>query len=127
MNSNEEQAVIEKDFIQSWDSIEQFYVQLSQSWKWLNPIHNLIAELRAKGYDKHLRAGQAMDWFILSRSRKHGLREEQPRLVINIDSEVGFTAHYNEPDTNIELAFERVELTPSLEELIERLAKHPID
>lgn len=69
---------IEGEFIQSWDSIEGFY---RQDWcKVSDAVLAMIAEMRRAGYDRVLRAGQSLSSLGLSRSRRHGLRAEQPCL-----------------------------------------------
>ena len=57
-----DQALIEKEFTASWDHIEEFYTKFftRPGWEWLKPILNLITELRKRGYDKQLRAGQSL-------------------------------------------------------------------
>lgn len=66
---------IEGEFIQSWDSIEEFY---RQDWcRGFDAVLAMIAEMRRAGYDRVLRAGQSLSSLGLSRSRRHGLRAEQ--------------------------------------------------
>ena len=72
-------------FHQSWDAIEEFYREellTKDHWRWLSPIIPLLQQLRAAGYDQVLRAGQSIHRFGLSRSRRHGLRNDQPSVWI---------------------------------------------
>jgi hypothetical protein len=67
---------LEGQFIQSWDFTEEFYTSLRDvpiKYK----VLDLIKEMRKRGFDKTLRAGNAMYDLVLSRSAKHGLRREQ--------------------------------------------------
>jgi hypothetical protein len=69
---------LQREFIQSWDQVQQFYRSFDNSW-WMKGIVLLfIAALRRAGYDRKLRAGNSLYSLILSRSRLHGLRAEQP-------------------------------------------------
>jgi hypothetical protein len=76
-DSREDGNPLEEEFIQSWDYIQNFYKSHYNSW--LKGIVLLfIAALRRVGYDRKLRAGQSLFTFVVSRSRRHGLRPEQP-------------------------------------------------
>jgi hypothetical protein len=72
----EEGRPIEGEFVLSWDAIEE-------SYKGRRPLGpkalRLLADMRRAGYDKVLRAGMSMWTLMLSRSRRHGLRNDQPR------------------------------------------------
>jgi hypothetical protein len=121
---------IEQKFSESWDMIERVYTDLftGPHWQWLKSILTLVAELRARGYDKRFRAGTQLTSFILSRSQEDGLRREQARLVIDLHPGGGMTITYLEPPSPaVEVNLERVELTPELEQLLLRLLTHPID
>jgi hypothetical protein len=72
---------LERDFIQSWEGIEEFFGLMLARVPWKDRVLQFIAELRHAGYDRKLRAGQSIDIFIVSRSRRHGLRPEQPRVA----------------------------------------------
>jgi len=69
---------VEGEFINSWDQIEQFYD--NDKFASSSRVSQFIAQLREEGYDQKLRAGQSLMTFILSRSRRHGLRSEQRRI-----------------------------------------------
>ncbi|WP_276483070.1 hypothetical protein [Paraflavitalea pollutisoli] len=66
---------VEGEFVLSWDSIEDFYKELQLDNK--TEILRLIRRMREKGFDRTLRAGQSLYTLVLSRSRRHGLRENQ--------------------------------------------------
>ena len=71
----------ERDFIQSWERIEEFFGLMLARVPWKDRVLQFIAELRQAGYDRKLRAGQTIDIFIVSRSRHHGLRPDQSRVA----------------------------------------------
>ncbi len=130
MASQNDERPIEEKFSASWDEIEPWYKLLCDlpNWQWMKPILGLIAELRSRGNDQQFRAGQQLATFILSRSQKHGLRLEQPRLSIDLNPEGGMTLRYKEPPNPvIKVNLERVELAPELEQFLSRLLMHPID
>lgn len=78
---------IEGEFLQSWDKIEQFYNGNTFGLQELVPP--FLAELRRAGYDRKLRAGQSMWTLVLSRSRRHGLRADQPCVRFEFQSREG--------------------------------------
>jgi hypothetical protein len=121
---------IEKEFSASWNHIQAFYEELinKHGWDWLNPILNLIDQLRACGFDRKLRAGQSMWRFWLSRSKKHGLRDNQPFLEIDVHPDASMNVVYwDSVGVVAETTVERVELTPELEGLLAQLAAQPLD
>lgn len=75
----EEGRGIEGEFIESWDRIEHFYAEMN--FPPAEAIRSFVATIRKKGYDRTLRAGQSMYTLMLSRSRRHGLRQGQPHLA----------------------------------------------
>src|SRR5689334_10235955 len=121
---------IEEKFLESWDEIEFFYGEFFAADNysdWLKPIFGLISDLRVRGYDRLLRAGQSMHRFILSRAQKHGLLIEKPHLVIDVRPQGGMVVtYYSPPDPVLKLNSDRVELTPELEQLLSKLLAHPI-
>ena len=121
---------IEKKFTDSWDWIEQFYGdELKHGGLWAKSMPDLINELRLRGYDKVFRAGQSLYFFVLSRSQKWGLRDEQARLRIDVHREGGMTIGYYSllELEEFEVNFDRVELTPEFEQLLSKLLAHPIN
>jgi hypothetical protein len=131
MTSDSEQSAVERDFIESWDNIQLFYRKYlrGEYWELLRrSILSLIAEMRTKGYDKQFRVGQSMETFILSRSRRHGLRPGQPILAIYMSEDGNLRADYYETDViSMSIEIDRAELVSELEELLQQLLQHPID
>jgi hypothetical protein len=70
---------LEAEFIESWNRIERFY--RGQDLRLRDLVLPFLAELRRAGYDRKLRAGQQVEMLVLSRSRRHGMRADQPRVV----------------------------------------------
>ena len=127
MDDNE-QSQIEEEFLKSWDWAEVFYSDLGAYYELVQKsMLKLIAELRVRGYDRKLRAGQQMFTFIVSRVRKYGLQTGQARLSIYVSPKGVTTISYKGSDGLVELEFENAEFTPELESLLERLLAHPID
>lgn len=110
------------EFLESWDFIEEFVkTTLSSN---VQPVSQLIRAMREKGYDRKLRAGQSLFYVGLSRSRRHGLRGEQPCIWF----------HFNPPIMTVRAEFASVtleehplELTHKLEGLLEALIQFDID
>ena len=130
MTSEDEQKAIEEDFSQSWNRVEQFFAMFNglQNLAFLNSIISLITELRERGYDRKLRAGQAMTNFILSRSREHGLQIGQARLTFRVMRQGGMEIQYCEANDRVsEFEVEQVKITPEIEALLARLLAQPID
>ena len=130
MASEDEQREIEQAFIASWDDVEHFYAAWMQNlrYEWMQSMLDLIAELRARGYDRQFRAGQQLNALMLSRSREHGLRAGQAWFKIETTPHHGTFVWYAEPpNVRIEFEIEHVEITPEVEDLLNRLLAHPID
>ncbi|MEM7114447.1 MAG: hypothetical protein AAF614_18575 [Chloroflexota bacterium] len=125
---------IEGDFLMSWDSIERFYNQYNLSkrnerLKVPADVFAFIKNLRAKGFDRTLRAGQSVDLFILSRSRRHGLRLEQPRLVFGFGEKSLYVQNLLDgwkKETN-KMQFPEIKLVPEIEKLLDELESKSID
>lgn len=111
---------VEGEFLQSWDRIEDFYSKHPNR----DSVLQFIASLRAAGYDRTLRAGQSLWSCILSRSRRHGLREGQPHIVFDFSGEE-LLMHHWEGTKGAQLP--RAELTPEVDAALQRLAAEPID
>lgn len=128
MAVEDEQAEIEQAFIASWDGIERFNRNsvTHLQGEWVTPLLSLIAELRKRGYDRQFHAGQQMSSFFLSRSRLHGLRRGQPRIVFNLDDAGGMMVS-EVGEMNVQLNLEHVEITPEVEEMLKRLVAQPIN
>lgn len=112
---------VEGEFLCSWDWIQEFYSADLKDWTFSGAMLRLLTELRLAGYDRRLRAGQSMYTLVLSRSRRHGLRAEQPFLAVVIH-EKGVTVHFGEERREMP----RASLSPELKEFLDRLAAEPI-
>jgi hypothetical protein len=119
----EEGRPAEGEFITSWDAIERFYEDAL--FPCAGPVLGMIARIRQAGYDKTLRAGQSLWLLVVSRSRRHGLREGQPSITF------AFTGNgmdvYNDVDGQERLSFPRIEFTPQVNDLLNRLSTKHID
>lgn len=118
-----DRRAIEIDFLRSWDIIEVFF---GEDY-WLTPLLPLIKTLRARGYDRQLRAGQSMNRFILSRSREHGLRPDQPSLIFSLTRAGGMVVDLQGSNVSMRLMVDQVGITPEIENLFVVLLAHPID
>ena len=136
---------IEQEFISSWVRIEMFYAKGNFVQK--GNILNMISQMRQHGYDKTLRAGQGMYDFILSRSKQHGLRLEQPRIVFNFTdwhyawqyaealSTLGKPHSYpttidiylGNMNSEEKFTISEIKFTPTLDIILKQLASFPID
>ncbi len=114
---------IEGEFILSWDSIEDFYRELNLDIS--SEILQLIRQMRDKGFEKTLRAGQSLYTLVLSRSRRHGLRPNQ-------DS-VSFSFHYIESAMEVwtrkgqKITFDKIEYNDTIENLLKTIELESID
>jgi hypothetical protein len=111
---------IEGDFILSWDQIEVFFNEWSCYFD-VTEILELIAQMRKRGYDRTLRAGQSLTMFIVSRSRKHGLREDQPCITFSFGMKTGGLGMRIKIDGEETLTFPKIELTPEIDAHLKRL------
>jgi hypothetical protein len=114
---------VEGEFTMSWDSIEQFYNEIGLEKK--DEILNLIKQMRSNGFDKTLRAGQSLFTLILSRSRRHGLKETQNSIsfdFIYIKSAMEINMQKRE-----KLVFDKIEYTDAVDRLLRSLEQEPID
>jgi hypothetical protein len=114
---------VEKDFMASWDWSQQYFAMLFESWGRNDRALQFMADLRRAGYDRRLRAGQSLNLFMVSRSRRYGLREDQPW--------VGFFFYANvmnvQERRNVVLKDAAVCLSSEVETVLARLQNHPID
>jgi hypothetical protein len=119
----EEGRPVEGEFITSWDRIEHFYEELQ--FPCSGQVLSLIARIRQAGYDKTLRAGQSLWSLVVSRSRRHGLREDQPSITFT------FTRNgmevYSDVDRRERLFFSCLEFSPAVDDLLNSLATKDID
>jgi len=112
---------IEGEFLDSWDEMELFFDGQHHEDKMVT----LIRRMREKGFDHLLRAGQSLLTLVLSRSRRHGLRNEQPCLRISIGNDAPFTMTVRNSEESH--TFEKAEYNDSLDHLLQDLAVRPID
>jgi hypothetical protein len=113
---------IEGEFLTSWDDLVDFYLCDGGDTA---PILTFLALLRDAGFARTLRAGQSMTSAILSRSRRHGLRPEQPCVVLQpwhdaiyVDAEFAGVSRLQCPFTGP---------SPAVLDLLHALAALPID
>jgi hypothetical protein len=121
---------VEGEFLKSWDEIERYYENFALSWHpyyQCGPIVALIAEIRRAGFDRTLRAGQSLLSFCVSRSRRHGLRPDQPSVNFDFDLESdSMTVTCNGPSRE-KFSVPRIALEARVEWVLNRLALEPID
>jgi hypothetical protein len=123
-------AAIEAEFVASWDATSRFFKYVNERWSGPNTMIQLIEELRIKGFDRTLRAGTALTTFIVSRSRQHGLRRGQARIIFSVYRDNTMNVRYFE---NIEDAREFTQpigeelVTPEIEALLTWLVSEPIN
>ena len=116
---------VEGEFVLSWDNIEVFHGE------WLKlerapEILRMLQHIREAGFDKTLRAGQSLYTFIVSRSRRHGLRDHQPSIAFEfyktgrMDVIVKFGNEHK-------ISHPSITYTPDIEMLLKELETHNID
>ena len=114
---------IEGEFVDSWENIEQFYKRSNLEKK--AEILNLIRQMRTRGFDKTLRAGTSLYTLILSRSRRHGLKENQNSVsfdFIYIKSAMEVSMQSGE-----KLVLDKIEYTDDIDRLLRSLEHETID
>lgn len=114
---------IEGEFILSWDSIENFYREMDLDNK--NEILQLIKEMRGKGFDKTLRAGQSLYTFILSRSRRHGLRANQDKVSFSFN--LVESAMEVQTQKGLKIIFDKIEYNDTIENILKSFELENID
>jgi hypothetical protein len=125
-----DQNKIETAFAASWDRTQHFFTDIisSPGWEYQAPLLRLIEALRQRGYDRKFRAGRSLVTFILSRSRVHGLRDDQPSHAFDLPPHAGLTIWQQAPyQAAIEIKFDDVELNAEVENLLSWLLSYPID
>jgi hypothetical protein len=108
---------IEGEFIKSWDSIERFYEDMH--FPFVPKVRSLIAQMRRKGYDRSLRAGQSLWSLIVSRSRRHGLREDQPMIAFRFRND-GMELYIN-LDKKAKVTCPDIDFRPEIDALLKKL------
>jgi len=114
---------IEGEFIKSWDSLERFYDGMH--FPFAPQVLRLIRQMRQKGYDKSLRAGQSLWSLIVSRSRRHGMREDQPMIAFSFRND-GMEV-YTRIDEGTKVSCPEIECTAEIDALLKRLEAKDID
>ena len=123
MSNHDTGESVEADFIQSWDSLEVVFGWMLVHVPWRNRALQFIAQLRQAGYDRKLRAGQSLEVFIVSRSRRHGLRPDQHRVVFCFHNDVIDVLEGNEP----KIRNTDISLSAPVEAVLARLVSRDID
>jgi hypothetical protein len=114
---------IEGEFLMSWDSIDRFYDRLH--FPFVPKVRGLVAQMREKGYDRSLRAGQSLSSLIVSRSRRHGLRDDQPFIEFGFSSD-GMEVYFKiGEETKVKCP--EIKLTPEIDTLLKKLEAKGID
>src|SRR5436190_23924419 len=80
---------VEGESIFSWKWIEPFFRETLRKRPGVQHAGDLIAQMRAAGFERTLRAGQSLASLTLSRSRRHGLREDQPNISFVFRGDAG--------------------------------------
>ena len=127
--TDELDAPLHAAFVESWDEVEKYYREsflTDEAWQWLAPILALMEGLRAAGYDKVFRAGQSMWHLGLSRSRRHGLRDDQPSLWIEIVRNDGMMVRLMRHGPTKSIRLSTTSMCPELVSLLEELKGEPI-
>jgi len=94
---NQKKDSHKRDFIESWNSIEEFYNSFSGNWSSSGKdAIRLIKQMRDLGLDEKIRVGQALTTFFLSRNRNHGL-DKEPHIQITFlgNNKMNVTSNFN--------------------------------
>lgn len=119
---------VEGEFLMSWDQMESFY--RNGRFPLAAPVLEIISEIRTAGFDMKLRAGQSMWSLGVSRSRRHGLRPDQPRITfIFRDNGMDVCGNVDTIDkgTFDKHTFPKIKFTPEVAALLQGLAAKDID
>lgn len=109
---------VKGEFIESWNTTERLFLSLPIE---VTPyLIKFMQELRQHGYHECLRAGQSVETFILSRSRRWGLTDEQPFLAITLNPKMDLM-HVWDKNQNL-LLKSKIGYSDELEILLEQLA-----
>jgi hypothetical protein len=119
----EEGRPVEGEFVTSWDGIEGFYRGTDAPF--LTSVLDLVRDIRRAGCDRTLRAGQSLWTLVVSRSRRHGLRDDQPYLAFQFRP--GGMDVVGRVEGDERLSVPVIGLTPAVEAALRRLAARPID
>lgn len=119
---------IEGEFLDSWDRIRLFashhpYYE-KETLPFVGKMETIIHVMRNKGFDHLLRASYSRPTVMLSRSRRHGLRDEQAYLRITLDNDLQTMTVCNAKESH---TFEKIEYNDTMDRLLQELAVRPID
>lgn len=125
-NDNADLEEIREYFKQRWLRTEKFYTPTFSDDQWRIPIVTLLQDLHERGYYKQLHAGQSMYDLILSRSKVRNLRggKASIRFIFSRDGKMK-VIYYNK-DEKIIFEEDKIEITPQLEEVLDKLLQQPI-
>ncbi|QDU41291.1 hypothetical protein Mal4_56570 [Maioricimonas rarisocia] len=116
----------EGECVMSWDAIEEFFDD--ERLPWADDVKQLVSAMRTHGYDRTLRAGQSLWSLVLSRSRRHGLRIDQPCIAFRFHRS-GMTVSNALEDRRNPITTEHAEiqLTADVDTLLKQLEARPVD
>ena len=122
-----DQTDLAMQFLASWEAVHQFFVELAQGATWLAPMPRLIADLRQRGFERTLRAGQSLNTFIVSRAREHGLRAGQSHLQLMPGQDGSLAVTGIIADQPVRLDMAEAAVTPALLGALQRLVARDVD
>lgn len=115
---------IEGEFRESWREMDAFFGE--REARLPTGALAFLADLRAKGFDSTLRAGQSMWSLVLSRSRRHGLRHGQRSVVFSFMDD-GTLMVNDRVSGRGRVTLPTIALTPEVEASLRRLELEPVD
>lgn len=120
--------LVEQHFLESWYRMEKYYADILKhpKWHWLQPLLDLIHVMRTKGYDKHLRAGKSMYYFIVSRAYEEGLRLHHSRVNIEPRPDGTMFIRCRFGSIRTEHHFDQIEWNDELQGFLDRLVEEPV-
>ena len=77
-------------FRASWEQTENWFVRFAAQQEALNPLLDLIRQLKSKGMNEYFRIGSSMYTLLISRSMEYGLRPDQKAVWVRLSEEGGF-------------------------------------
>lgn len=146
-----EQIQQEGEFIESWHDVVRHYAEhfsdlsrrVSDNPDYLKDNSHLLrlgfildarlkpildaffAEVFSREFNRMLRAGTSFHTLIVSRSKEHGLRDDQPSIALSFDKN-GITGRHNLNGTDTDLT-SPLQLKDEIGLLFSCLSKRPID
>jgi hypothetical protein len=119
------------DLADSWDRFERFSRESCERWT-ENPRNapldpcgmlGLVQELRARGYDALFRATWSVGRLILTRNRV--IQPEESFMTMSFWQ--SFSVYVKLPQATFEMILPTIQLTPEVEDYLQRLAELPFD